>query len=102
MNLPEAALIAGLIQAPDTHSPFFDYQKAKKRQKFVLDRMAALGWITEKEAAIAYKTSLKIGTAKDIEREGSCIFITQIVPNAAIKKPIINLIFPEIPFELLL
>jgi len=61
LNLPEAALIAGLIQAPETHSPFFDYQKAKKRQKVVLDRMAALGWITEKEAAIAYKTSLKIG-----------------------------------------
>lgn len=61
LNLAEAALMAGLIQSPEIHSPFKDYQKAKQRQAVVLSRMAALGWITHEEAEAARTEPLGIG-----------------------------------------
>ncbi len=61
LNLPEAALMAGLIQAPETYSPFNNYSQAKQRQKVVLDRMADLGWITPEEAREAHQAPLGVG-----------------------------------------
>jgi penicillin-binding protein 1A len=61
LTLPEAAAMAGLIQAPERYSPFINYEATKARQKQVLDRMAELGWITPEEAKKAYDTPLKVG-----------------------------------------
>jgi penicillin-binding protein 1A len=60
LNLAEAAMMAGLIQAPEAYSPFNDYQKAKERQAIVLERMQELGWITaeEKKAALNQKLAM--------------------------------------------
>lgn len=46
VNLAEAALIAGLAQAPDAYDPLKDETAAKTRQQYVLDQMAKLGMIT--------------------------------------------------------
>ncbi|MEA5534358.1 penicillin-binding protein 1A [Crocosphaera sp. XPORK-15E] len=61
LNLAEASMMAGLIQAPENYSPFNDYQKAKERQAVVLSRMTDLGWITPQEAETARKAPLGIG-----------------------------------------
>ncbi len=61
LNLAEASVMAGMIQAPEDYSPFRNYQATKARQKVVLDRMANLGWITTEEAEAAYKEPLKVG-----------------------------------------
>lgn len=61
LNLAEAAVIAGLIQAPEQYSPFIDYGATKARQKVVLNRMADLGWITRQEAEEAFKQPLLVG-----------------------------------------
>ncbi|HAC63261.1 MAG TPA: penicillin-binding protein, partial [Cyanothece sp. UBA12306] len=61
LNLAESALMAGLIQAPETYSPFINYSKSKQRQAVVLDRMSDLGWITPQEAEAAKKEPLKVG-----------------------------------------
>lgn len=61
INLAEAAVLAGLIQAPEEYSPFINYEKTKARQAVVLDRMAKLGWITKKEAEAAKKEPLFVG-----------------------------------------
>jgi penicillin-binding protein 1A len=42
LNLPEAAMMAGLIQAPETYSPFHNYQSTKQRQAVVLT--ACVSW----------------------------------------------------------
>ncbi len=60
LNLAEAAMMAGLIQAPEQYSPFLNYQATKQRQALVLNRMMELGWITPKEAAAAKKTPLLV------------------------------------------
>jgi penicillin-binding protein 1A len=60
LNLAESAVMAGLIQAPEEYSPFINYETTKKRQKIVLDRMVALGWITVQEGEKAYKEPLLV------------------------------------------
>ncbi|NJL88082.1 MAG: penicillin-binding protein 1A [Leptolyngbyaceae cyanobacterium SM1_1_3] len=61
LTLGEAAMMAGLIQAPEEFSPFVDYTEAKRRQSLVLSRMRQLQWITPEEEAAARAQSLLIG-----------------------------------------
>ena len=51
LDLSEAAMLAGLTQAPTKYSPFGAHPEyAKERQKVVLDRMIEDGYISEDEA----------------------------------------------------
>jgi penicillin-binding protein 1A len=61
LNLAESAMMAGLIQAPESLSPFIDYKRAKQRQLVVLRRMKELKWITPQEEAVARKQTIKLG-----------------------------------------
>ncbi len=53
LNLSEAALIAGLFQAPTAYDPYVYPEKAEARRNRVLDLMIRHGYITEDEANIA-------------------------------------------------
>lgn len=61
LTLAESAMMAGLIQAPESFSPFIDYQTAKKRQRIVLQRMRDLNWITPAEQAQAKAQPIHLG-----------------------------------------
>ncbi|NER77984.1 MAG: penicillin-binding protein 1A [Leptolyngbya sp. SIO1D8] len=61
LTLAEAAMMAGLIQAPEEYSPFVNYALAKQRQATVLGRMRQLGWITADEEAAAKAQPLLVG-----------------------------------------
>lgn len=61
LNLAEASLMAGLIQAPESLSPFVNMKLAKQRQKEVLNRMQELNWITPQEEAAALNQPIKLG-----------------------------------------
>lgn len=61
LNLAESAMLAGLIQSPESLSPFADLKAAKRRQGEVLNRMLELGWITQQEHDAARKQPLKLG-----------------------------------------
>ncbi len=61
LNLAEATMMAGMIQAPEEYSPFINRSAAETRQKLVLKRMQQLGWITSGEAAAALEQPLKLG-----------------------------------------
>ena len=50
LNLAEAAMLAGLPNAPSLYSPYVDFKMAKKRQIVVLDSMVRQGFIDEKTA----------------------------------------------------
>jgi len=58
LDLAEAALLAGLPQAPSRYSPFRNYKLAKQRQLYVLNRMAEEGYISEEEAKKASERAL--------------------------------------------
>ncbi|MDJ1181902.1 transglycosylase domain-containing protein [Roseofilum casamattae] len=61
LTLAESAMMAGLIQAPESYSPFIDYKLAKRQQAIVLARMRALDWITAEQEKEAKEQPLLVG-----------------------------------------
>ncbi len=56
LDISESALLAGIPQAPSRYSPILHFDRAKARQKYVLQRMREEGYISEsqeKEALMA-------------------------------------------------
>jgi penicillin-binding protein 1B len=60
ITLPEAALLAGLIQAPSYLSPYRHPERAMERRNLVLDSMVETGAATRAEAEKAKATPLKL------------------------------------------
>ncbi len=60
LSLAETAMIAGLAPAPARYSPLNDFPAAKRRQNYVLTRMIEVGYISDTEAAEAFKEPLMI------------------------------------------
>ncbi len=60
ISLPEAALIAGLIQAPSALSPYRHPERAVERRNRVIESMVETGAITKEEAEKAKATPLKL------------------------------------------
>lgn len=50
LTLAEAAMLAGLPNAPSLYSPYVDYRAAKERQSAVLDSMVKAGYISPETA----------------------------------------------------
>ena len=53
LNLSEAAIIAGMYQAPSSYNPFLHPQAATKRRNTVLYQMERHGYITNEERKLA-------------------------------------------------
>lgn len=68
LSLAEAALMAGLVQAPEEYSPFVNYKEAKRRQSLVLMRLQELEWITPAEAEAARKEPLLLGKITSFQK----------------------------------
>lgn len=64
VTLEEAALLAGLPQAPSSYNPFYNPEAAKKRRNIVLDQMAKCGFITQSEAEAAKATDIVLNPGK--------------------------------------
>lgn len=58
LDLAQAAMLAGLPQAPSEYDPTLHYALAKARQSYVLDRMAYRQYITQAEADAAKREVL--------------------------------------------
>ena len=58
LSVAEGALLAGLTQAPTRYSPRDHADLAKARQRYVLRRMAEVGFLSPAEADTAYKTRI--------------------------------------------
>ncbi|MEL6380941.1 MAG: penicillin-binding protein 1A [Cyanobacteria bacterium J06626_18] len=78
LTLAEAAMMAGLIQAPEGYSPFVNYALAKQRQATVLGRMRQLGWITAEEEAAAKTQPLLVGEVTSF-RTSVAPYVTEAV-----------------------
>lgn len=60
LNVAEGAILAGLPQAPSRYSPVLNPQKAKERQRYVLNRMATVKFISHEEAEKWVNTPIKV------------------------------------------
>ncbi|MFP5226174.1 MAG: PBP1A family penicillin-binding protein [Acidobacteriota bacterium] len=60
LNLPECALLAGMIQSPSRLNPFRHPERAVERRNVVLDAMVETGDITKAQAEAAKAAPLKL------------------------------------------
>ena len=60
VSIAQAAMLAGLPQAPSTVNPVVNPKRAQTRQRLVLKRMRDLGYITEAQLAQAQKEDLHV------------------------------------------
>ena len=68
LTLAEMAILAGLPQAPSSYSPTEHPQKAKARQKYVLERMHAIGAITPEEKKAALEEPVTVYLNKEYKQ----------------------------------
>jgi penicillin-binding protein 1A len=60
LRLPEAALLAGLPQAPSEYNPLLNPAAAKARRNEVLQKMAKLGYLSRERAKRAMASGLRV------------------------------------------
>jgi penicillin-binding protein 1A len=68
LTLPEVTILAGLPQAPSNYSPTRFPQRAKARQKYVLERMSKVGFITPEEAQKAANEPVTVYLAREYKQ----------------------------------
>ncbi len=78
LTLPEAALLAGLPQAPSKYSPFTHPEAAKARRRYVLRRMSEEGTITPEERASAEAAEVNVFPVDDVFRETAPFYAEQV------------------------
>jgi penicillin-binding protein 1A len=59
LSIAEAAMLAGLPQAPSAYNPVSNPQRATRRQQYIIQRMFENGFITEQQAEAARKQVLR-------------------------------------------
>ena len=74
LTLPEAALLAGMIQRPNYLSPYKYPKRALERRNLVLDSMVETGAITRDEAERAKASPLKV-TTPNVEASDAPYFV---------------------------
>jgi penicillin-binding protein 1A len=60
LTWPQAALLAGLVQAPSADNPIAHFTVARAREAHVLARLVATGTLTQAQAAGAYRAPLHL------------------------------------------
>lgn len=66
LNLPEAALLAGLPRGPELYNPFHNPDGALQRRNEVLDRMVDTGYLKPDEAAAARAAPLALAESQPL------------------------------------
>jgi penicillin-binding protein 1A len=83
-TLVQAALLAGLPQAPSDYNPFTDPADATHRRNEVLAKMAQLGYISNRTAAAAERASLELHANHHYKLGGS--YLTDFIRTELIKR----------------
>ena len=60
LSWPQAAMLAGLVQAPSADNPIAHYAVARAREAHVLGRLTATGKLTQAQASRAYRQPLHL------------------------------------------
>lgn len=82
LNIPEAAMLAGLPKAPSAYNPVVNPKRAALRQQYVLRRMTELGFISEAEHQQAVETPLKVATSSS-DFGGSADYVAEMARQIA-------------------
>jgi penicillin-binding protein 1A len=69
LDVPEAALLAGLVASPERYSPRRDEAKALARRRYVLDQMLEKSFITQDLHDLAQASKVRLAPASEGESE---------------------------------
>ena len=79
LTVAEGAMLAGLPQSPSRYSPRVDYEAARFRQRYVLDRMVDDGKLSREQADAAYAEPIGlITTTEPLSAEAAPYFVEHI------------------------
>jgi len=84
ITLPEAAMIAGIIQSPNMWNPYKRPERVMERRNVVLDSMVETGAITREQCEAAKATPLKL-TAPNVEGSDAPYFVDLLKDTLASK-----------------
>lgn len=79
LTLGEAALLAGLPQAPSRYSPRHHMQRALVRQRYVLEQMEKAGFVTPAEADAAKEAEIVLARAPSTPKAGPAPYFVEHV-----------------------
>ena len=77
LTLGQMALLAGLPQAPSRYSPFKNFDRAKDRQAYVLNRMVEEGYVSAQAARRAFDQPLALQQKKQTT-DGAGYYLQQV------------------------
>lgn len=78
LNLPEAALLAGLPRSPSRTSPYRDFFSAMERQRYVLRRMYEEGFINKEAYRESLRIPLRLTPSQDLNSQIAPYFVEHI------------------------
>ncbi len=84
LNVAEAALLAGMVQAPEALNPLRHPEAALRRQHYVLGRMVEEGLLTEAEARDAARTRVRLW-GREAQRLGAAPYFVDAVRREVTK-----------------
>ncbi len=82
LTLGESALLAGLPQAPSRYSLFQHQKEAAIRQKYVLNRMVADGYISAEAARAAYQQPIHLNRHRQLAGEKNGYYLDVVKKRA--------------------
>src|SRR6476659_3515178 len=78
LTLPEAAMIAGILQGNVRQSPYVNMDAALRRRNYTLGRMAEVGFITTAEADAARKTPITVRPDPPTQNSAAPYFLEEV------------------------
>ncbi|BCS87731.1 penicillin-binding protein 1A [Pseudodesulfovibrio sediminis] len=78
LTIAEAAMLAGLPQAPTRYNPYRNYQFARQRQEYVLGQMLALKWITQEQYQEAMAEEIELKSMPDPSWKDGAYYLEEV------------------------
>ena len=82
ISLGECAMLAGIIRSPYRYNPRRDEQSARQRRDFVLRRMRAEGFLSDRQLRGALAESVAAAVRSERELRGPSYFVAEVVRQA--------------------
>ncbi|WP_316899659.1 PBP1A family penicillin-binding protein [Pseudodesulfovibrio indicus] len=78
LTIAQAAMLAGLPQAPSRYNPYQNYDYARQRQEYVLGQMRGLGWITDAQYEEAMAEPIELKSMDDPSWQTGAYYLEEV------------------------
>ncbi|MGL1863968.1 MAG: PBP1A family penicillin-binding protein [Pseudodesulfovibrio sp.] len=78
LTIAEAAMLAGLPQAPTRYNPYKNFELAKQRQRYVLEQLRSLKWITTAQYHEAMAEEIELKSMPDPSWKTGAYYLEEV------------------------